>query len=78
MSSSGKGQSLVETKMIYKVPRQAQSNSRGKVKGVIIEEFINFDLVTLLTVRKESGENIFVYQLDIFNLTGTINAVGNL
>ena len=61
MSSSGKGQSLVETKNDLKNAwKQAQSNSRGKVKGVIIEEFINFDFeFTLLTVRKESGENIF-------------------
>ena len=36
------------------------SKFKGKVKGVIIEEFINFDFeFTLLTVRKESGENIF-------------------
>ena len=80
MSSSGKGQSLVETKNdLQNAWKQAQANSRGKVKGVIIEEFINFDFeFTLLTVRKENGENIFVYQLDIFNLMETINVVGNL
>ena len=61
MSSSGKGQSLVETKNdLQNAWKQAQANSRGKVKGVIIEEFINFDFeFTLLTVRKENGENIF-------------------
>jgi len=61
MSSSGKGQSLVETKNdLQNAWNQAQANSRGKVKGVIIEEFINFDFeFTLLTVRKENGENIF-------------------
>jgi len=61
MSSSGKGQSLVETKNdLHNAWRQAQENSRGKVKGVIIEEFVNFDFeFTLLTVRKESGKNIF-------------------
>ena len=61
MSSSGKGQSLVESKNdLNHAWSQAQANSRGKVKGVIIEEFINFDFeFTLLTVRKESGENIF-------------------
>jgi len=61
MSSSGKGQSLVESKNdLHHAWSQAQANSRGKVKGVIIEEFINFDFeFTLLTVRKESGENIF-------------------
>jgi len=41
MSSSGKGQSLVETKNdLQNAWKQAQANSRGKVKGVIIEEFI--------------------------------------
>ncbi len=61
MSSSGKGQSLVETKNdLHNAWKRAQANSRGKVKGVIIEEFINFDFeFTLLTVRKDSGENIF-------------------
>ncbi len=61
MSSSGKGQSLVETKNdLLHAWSQAQANSRGNVKGVIIEEFINFDFeFTLLSVRKECGENIF-------------------
>jgi len=61
MSSSGKGQSLVESKNdLNHAWSQAQANSRGKVKGVIIEEFIDFDFeFTLLTVRKDSGENIF-------------------
>ncbi len=61
MSSSGKGQNLVESKNdLHHAWIQAEANSRGKVKGVIIEEFINFDFeFTLLTVRKESGENIF-------------------
>jgi len=61
MSSSGKGQTLVESKNdLNHAWSQAQANSRGKVKGVIIEEFINFDFeFTLLTVRKDSGENIF-------------------
>jgi len=61
MSSSGKGQSLVESKNdLNHAWSHAQANSRGIVKGVIIEEFINFDFeFTLLTVRKENGENIF-------------------
>ena len=60
MSSSGKGQSLVETKNgLQNAWKEAKVNSRGKVKGVIIEEFINFDFeFTLLTVRKENGEDI--------------------
>ena len=61
MSSSGKGQSLVKTKKdLHNAWIWAQANSRGKVKGVIIEEFINFDFeFTLLTVRKDNGKNIF-------------------
>ncbi|ABB50074.1 formate-dependent phosphoribosylglycinamide formyltransferase [Prochlorococcus marinus str. MIT 9312] len=61
MSSSGKGQSLVGSKNdLNQAWSQAQANSRGQVKGVIIEEFINFDFeFTLLTVRKNNGENIF-------------------
>ena len=48
MSSSGKGQSLVETKNdLQNAWKQAQANSRGKVKGVIIEEFINLILSLL-------------------------------
>ena len=61
MSSSGKGQSLVESKIdLLKAWNDAQENSRGNFNGVIIEEFIRFDFeFTLLTVRKECGENIF-------------------
>ena len=61
MSSSGKGQSLVKCKDdLLDAWTQALSNSRGKVVGVILEEFIEFDYeFTLLTVRKENGENIF-------------------
>jgi len=61
MSSSGKGQSIVETKNdLLNAWKQAQTNSRGNFKGVIIEEFLDFDFeFTLLTVRKENGENIF-------------------
>ncbi len=61
MSSSGKGQSLVKCKEdLLDAWNQALSNSRGKIDGVILEEYINFDYeFTLLTVRKENGENIF-------------------
>ncbi len=61
MSSSGKGQSLVKCKEnLLDAWNQALTNSRGKIVGVILEEFIKFDYeFTLLTVRKENGENIF-------------------
>ena len=61
MSSSGKGQSLVKCKEdLLEAWNQALANSRGKIPGVILEEFIDFDYeFTLLTVRKENGENVF-------------------
>ena len=61
MSSSGKGQSLVKCKEdLLEAWSQALVNSRGKIVGVILEEFIDFDYeFTLLTVRKENGENVF-------------------
>ncbi len=61
MSSSGKGQSLVEREEdLLRAWTDAQTNSRGNVNGVILEEFIDFDYeFTLLTVRKDNGENVF-------------------
>ena len=61
MSSSGKGQSLVKRKEdLLLAWNEALKNSRGKIVGVILEELINFDYeFTLLTVRKDSGENVF-------------------
>ena len=61
MSSSGKGQNLVESKEdLFSAWSDALSKSRGNVNGVIIEEFIDFDFeFTLLTVRKGNGENLF-------------------
>ena len=61
MSSSGKGQSLVKRKEnLIEAWNEALANSRGKIEGVILEEFIEFDYeFTLLTVRNENGENLF-------------------
>ena len=61
MSSSGKGQSLVKRKEdLLLAWNEASENSRGKIDGVILEEFIKFDYeFTLLTVRKDNGENVF-------------------
>jgi len=61
MSSSGKGQSFVDSEEgLLKAWDDSQTNSRGNMTGVIIEEFINFDYeFTLLTVRKCNGENVF-------------------
>ena len=61
MSSSGKGQNLVECiEDLEGAWNDAIFNSRGKIEGVILEEFINFDYeFTLLTVRNNSGKNLF-------------------
>ncbi|MBK2092672.1 formate-dependent phosphoribosylglycinamide formyltransferase [Francisella philomiragia] len=57
MSSSGKGQSIVkERSEVQKAWDYAQSGSRGHAKGVIVEQFIDFDYeITLLTVRHKDG-----------------------
>ncbi|AJI54208.1 formate-dependent phosphoribosylglycinamide formyltransferase [Francisella philomiragia] len=57
MSSSGKGQSIVkEYGEIQKAWDYAQSGSRGHAKGVIVEQFIDFDYeITLLIVKHKDG-----------------------
>ncbi len=61
MSSSGKGQSLIKREeQLVEAWNAALKNSRGDVKGVILEEFIDFNYeFTLLTVRKKNKTNIF-------------------
>lgn len=61
MSSSGKGQSVIrseadiETAWIY-----AMDGSRGDLKEVIVEGFIDFDYeITLLTVTQKEGPTLF-------------------
>ena len=61
MSSSGKGQVLVyEEDGLLDAWDESLLTSRGNVKGVILEEYIDFDFeFTLLTVRSVKGKNIF-------------------
>tara|TARA_Y100001968_G_scaffold297611_1_gene306851 strand:+ start:515 stop:1678 length:1164 start_codon:yes stop_codon:yes gene_type:complete len=61
MSSSGKGQSLVNNKNdLDQAWNLAIEKSRGKSNKIIIEEFIEFDLeITLLTIRQSNGETLF-------------------
>jgi len=61
MSSSGKGQSFVEKEdNLINAWHDALSNSRGNIKGVILEEFIAFNYeFTLLSVRTKNKETIF-------------------
>ena len=61
MSSSGKGQSVVnsaaEVEMAWKY---AIDGSRGDSQKVIIEEFINFEIeITLLTIKQWNAPTIF-------------------
>ena len=61
MSSSGKGQSVVKSVSdIEKAFDYAMEGSRGDLKEVIVEEFINFESeITLLTVTQNNGETLF-------------------
>jgi phosphoribosylglycinamide formyltransferase 2 len=61
MSSSGKGQSVIKTEEdIEKAWNYAMEGSRGDLKEVIVEGFIDFDYeITLLTVTQKSGDTLF-------------------
>ena len=61
MSSSGKGQSVVQTSFdIDKAWHYAVVNSRGDRQKVIVEEFIDFHTeITLLTVKQKNAVTIF-------------------
>ncbi len=61
MSSSGKGQSLVNNKNdLGQAWNLAIEKSRGKSNKIILEEFIDFDLeITLLTIRQFNGKTLF-------------------
>ena len=61
MSSSGHGQSYVHSEAeLEKAFNDAMEGSRGDVKEVIVEEFIDFDSeFTLLTVTQKDGPTLF-------------------
>jgi phosphoribosylglycinamide formyltransferase 2 len=67
MSSSGKGQSVVDPENEVDTLIQVKSawyyaceNMRGDRRRVIIEEFIDFDYeITLLTVKQKNGHTLF-------------------
>ncbi|MEH2190623.1 MAG: formate-dependent phosphoribosylglycinamide formyltransferase [Nostoc sp.] len=61
MSSSGKGQSVVQDKSeVEKAWNYAIANSRGDSQKVIVEEFINFEIeITLLTIKQWNVPTIF-------------------
>lgn len=61
MSSSGHGQSYVHNDdELEQAFREAMEGSRGDVKEVIIEDFIDFESeFTLLTITQKNGETLF-------------------
>lgn len=61
MSSSGKGQSVVQNKdEVEQAWNYAIANSRGDSQKVIVEEFINFEIeITLLTIKQWNAPTIF-------------------
>ncbi len=61
MSSSGKGQSVVQDQsQVEKAWNYAIANSRGDSQKVIVEEFINFEIeITLLTIKQWNAPTIF-------------------
>ncbi len=61
MSSSGKGQSVIKSEVDWqKAWNYALEGSRGDLKEVIVEGFINFDYeITLLTVTQKDGPTLF-------------------
>lgn len=61
MSSSGKGQSIIKSQSdIEKAWKYALEGSRGDLKEIIVEEFIEFEYeITLLTVTQQNGPTLF-------------------
>jgi phosphoribosylglycinamide formyltransferase 2 len=61
MSSSGKGQSVIRTEDdIEKAWKYALEGSRGDLKEVIVESFVDFEYeITLLTVTQKNGKTLF-------------------
>ncbi|MBD2652158.1 phosphoribosylglycinamide formyltransferase 2 [Synechocystis sp. FACHB-383] len=61
MSSSGKGQSVVNSdEEVAQAWQAAIAGARGDQTKVIVEEFIPFELeITLLTIRQWQGETLF-------------------
>jgi phosphoribosylglycinamide formyltransferase 2 len=61
MSSSGKGQSMVQSADdLEKAWKYGIEGSRGDIHELIIEEFIHFDSeITLLTVTQKNGPTLF-------------------
>ena len=61
MSSSGKGQSVMRSvDDVKRAFEYGMAGSRGDVKELIVEEFVDFDYeITLLTVTQDNGNTLF-------------------
>lgn len=61
MSSSGKGQSIVQdASEVKQAWEYAIAGSRGDTQKLIVEEFIDFEIeITLLTIRQWEGDTLF-------------------
>ena len=61
MSSSGKGQSVIRSiEDIEKSWKYAMEGSRGDLKEIIVESFVDFDYeITLLTLTQKNGHTLF-------------------
>ena len=61
MSSSGKGQSILKTEAdVQNAWDYAIKGSRGDLKEIIVEEFVDFDYeITLLTLTQNNGNTLF-------------------
>lgn len=61
MSSSGKGQSVIKrAEEVERAWNYAMEGSRGDLKEVIVEAFVDFDFeITLLTVTQKNGPTLF-------------------
>ena len=72
MSSSGKGQNFIKREAdLIDAWNDALKNSRGNIKGVILEEFIDFCYeFTLLSVRRKNKTNIFCLPIGHEQLNG--------
>tara|TARA_Y100000589_G_scaffold313776_1_gene335425 strand:- start:6300 stop:7478 length:1179 start_codon:yes stop_codon:yes gene_type:complete len=72
MSSSGKGQNIVHNAdSLNNAWEIALQGARGNVKGVILEEYIDFDYeFTLLTVRTNDNKNIYCLPIGHEQLNG--------
>ena len=79
MSSSGKGQSIIKEKSdIKKAWEYGIAGSRGDLKELIIEEFIDFDYeITLLTLTQKTGETLFCPPIGHVQVRGDYQKVFN-